>query len=410
MMNKHLFNQFFYSIFFVGICLFTLPKTSFASRNPIPDLGFGKDGVVIKHAPSDFEMAIRFRTQFRYSYEDYEDYKEDVSDFNVRRMRLRFDGTAFDERFLYKIQLSFTRGDLDFDTVAYPNILRDAVIGWKLTEKSTFWFGQTKLPGNRQRVVSSGNQELVDRSLLNSTFNIDRDIGIQWYNQFGEEAPFWLKLAVTNGEGRARNNKDKGMSYTARAEWLPFGNFKDGGDYFEGDLAYEKTPKVSIGTVYNINKNTNRIGGQTGDLITDGTESLIGKDIQTFFIDYMLKYRGLAISGEYVKRMVDDPIVPISSTENAAIYKGEAMSAQISYNFANHISPIFRYTRLFPDGEILDYEDPTTQYTFGLTKYLNKHQVKVQSDITLEHQKNPTITIPVDRQNLFFRIQVEFGI
>ncbi len=388
--------------------LFLCSENSFASRNPIPDLGFGNEGLIIKHDPSDFEMAIQFRTQFRYSYENYDSAQEDISDFNVRRMRLRFDGTAFDERFLYKIQLSFTRGDLDFDTVAYPNILRDAVIGWKLTEKSTFWLGQTKLPGNRQRVVSSGNQELVDRSLLNSTFNIDRDIGIQWYNQIGDVSPVWIKLAISNGEGRARNNQNKDISYTARVEWLPLGEFKDDGDYFEGDLAYEKTPKISLGTVYNINKDTNRIGGQTGDLISDGTDSLIGKDIQTLFFDYLLKYRGLAISGEFAKRMVDDPIVPISATENKAIYKGEAISTQISYNFANHISPIFRYTRLFPDDEILSLENAKTQYTFGLTKYLNKHQVKIQSDITLEQETNSFTAL--DRDNLFFRVQVEFGI
>ncbi|MBY0385578.1 OprO/OprP family phosphate-selective porin, partial [bacterium] len=191
----------------------------------LPSLNYGKDGVVVKHDPSNFVMKTRFRIQSRATYEDYDSKSsnEDVTDFQVRRMRLRFDGTALDPRFLYKIQLSFTRGDMDYNNTSYPNILRDAVVGWKLTDHSTFWFGQSKLPGNRQRVVSSGNVELVDRSLVNAIFNIDRDMGLQWYNQFGDEAPVWLKLAVSNGEGRANNNVNKGLSYTARLEWLPLG-------------------------------------------------------------------------------------------------------------------------------------------------------------------------------------------
>ena len=38
--------------------------------------------------------------------------------------------------------------------------------------------GQYKIPFSRQRVISSGNQQMVDRSIANGEFNLDRDIGI----------------------------------------------------------------------------------------------------------------------------------------------------------------------------------------------------------------------------------------
>lgn len=392
------------------LLLILMHSMAYASNSPIPNLGFGDNGVIIKHDPSDFEMAIRFRTQFRFTYEDSDSAKskEDLVDFNVRRFRLRFDGTTFDERFLYKLQLSFTRGDLDYDTIGYPNILRDAVVGWKLTNKSTLWFGQTKLPGNRQRVASSGSQELVDRSLLNLTFNIDRDLGLQWYNQIGDKAPLWIKLAISNGEGRSRNNTNKFLAYTSRVEWLPLGSFKDGGDYFEGDLSYETTPKISLGAVYSYNAGTNRLGGQTGSLIDDGAGTLITRNIQTMFADFLFKYRGLAFSAEYAKRDANNPIVPISATENGAIYKGQGISAQISYVFPNKLSPILRYTRLFPDDEILSEVNAKTQYTIGLTKYLNQHKLKLMGDLTWEQERNSLSGISFD--NTLFRLQIEYGI
>jgi hypothetical protein len=49
---------------------------------------------------------------------------------------------------------------------------------YKLYENWTIGFGQTKLPGNNQRVVSSGSLEFTDRTINNSRFNIDRDFGL----------------------------------------------------------------------------------------------------------------------------------------------------------------------------------------------------------------------------------------
>ncbi len=60
-----------------------------------------------------------------------------------------------------------------------PRYILDAVIKYNFSENFELWFGQTKLPGNIERVISSGNLQQVDRSLLNSRFNIDRDMGIQ---------------------------------------------------------------------------------------------------------------------------------------------------------------------------------------------------------------------------------------
>ena len=38
---------------------------------------------------------------------------------------------------------------------------------WHFAKNWELWAGQTKLPGNVERVISSGDLQLVDRSLLN---------------------------------------------------------------------------------------------------------------------------------------------------------------------------------------------------------------------------------------------------
>ena len=37
---------------------------------------------------------------------------------------------------------------------------------WNFYENFELWAGQTKLPGNIERVISSGNLQQVDRSLI----------------------------------------------------------------------------------------------------------------------------------------------------------------------------------------------------------------------------------------------------
>ena len=52
--------------------------------------------------------------------------------------------------------------------------------------------GQWKIHYNRERVVSSGQQQLVDRSILNREFTIDRQQGVSFYGRLkgeDEKAP-----------------------------------------------------------------------------------------------------------------------------------------------------------------------------------------------------------------------------
>ena len=206
---------------------------------------------------STFKMTIRFRMQNRFALfsEDGDDLNVGSSDIRVRRMRLRLDGFLITPKMQYKVQLGFSKADLDLveSTTAQP--IRDAVLYYTPAVHWTFGIGQTKLPGNRQRVVSSGALQLPDRSIVNALFTLDRDMGL-----FGT-----FKAAITTGEGRNANPGDEGLCYTGRVEWMPLGTFTNEGDYFEGDLEREPKPKVSLAAGYSTNQHARRAGGHFTD-------------------------------------------------------------------------------------------------------------------------------------------------
>src|SRR5690606_36476138 len=120
----------------------------------LPYYNFGK-GLGMTSPDSLFQMNLRFRMQNR--LEILNDEGSTSYDAMIRRLRLRFDGYVGDPRFVYVIQLSFSPQDVGpLEDDGDLNIIRDAMIFFNPNKNWNFGFGQTKLPGNRQRVNSSG--------------------------------------------------------------------------------------------------------------------------------------------------------------------------------------------------------------------------------------------------------------
>jgi phosphate-selective porin OprO/OprP len=372
----------------------------------VPDLSetsvTTSNGVRIESKDGLFSMRLGFRMQSRVSYDDMDGNSstQDLVEMQTRRIRLRLNGHVLGPQLKYALQLGFSRGDQDWDTVAFPNVLRDANVTWEWAGGHSMIFGLRKLPGNRQRVNSSGSLEFVDRALTNATFNLDRDTGVQSWHKFGADQPAWLKLALTSGEGRNQKNSGTGLSTTARVEWLPAGSFKDDGDYFEGDLSFEPEARYSLGAVYNYNGSNSRTSGQNGSLLSGNAT----RNIETWILDGLWKRQGWSFSFEAFQRNAESPIV----NSNQAIYAGRGLNLQVSHTFASNWAPALRWSIITPESVLRDVLDERTQATVGLTRYIKKHSIKVQGDVT--HESVAERIGQASMKNMYYRLQLEVGI
>lgn len=385
-----------------------------AQKAPKVDLKFGK-GLQIMAADSSIyiKAGFRFQTLFQTGGDiDVDD--EWFSNAVIRRARLKFDGWVHNPKLVYKVELALSNRDLsssnDFaESSGAPKIVLDAVAKYKFNKNFEVWAGQTKLPGNRERVVSSQKLEFVDRSLVNSNFNIDRDIGIHLRSKFntpiGVVKPI---VAIAMGEGRniTRNNIG-GYSYSGRIEYLPFGEFTSKGDYFEADQKREEDPKLSIGATYNLNEGASK-QKQAGAFLQDSTGSYLTNDIQTIFVDAIFKYKGFALLGEFADmQFADFKAVPEGEDDptiaaNGKTYNtGSGYNVQLSYVFKNNWSPAFRYTSVTPErgGSFTEVEE----YTFGISKYVVGHNLKVQTDVSLIDKANTEV------MGMRYRLQFEIA-
>ncbi|TLP75896.1 porin [Maribacter sp. ACAM166] len=326
--------------------------------------------------------------------------------FLVRRARLKFAGFAYSPKLEYKLELGLSNRDISgasqFTSNA-PRYILDAVVKWNFYKNFVLWFGQTKLPGNIERVISSGDLMQVDRSLLNSRFNIDRDVGFQLRHQFHISEKFLLReiLAISQGEGRNITSGNLGgHQFSTRLELLPFGEFLSKGEYRGSDQKREQTPKLMLAATFDSNQNAVKTRSNQGTYMFTDT-GFYETDINTLFIDAMFKYNGFSFMGEYAHRTANDPLAKNSdgSLTGEEVQVGDGINLQSGYLFKNKWEISGRYTNIKLDKEITG-RNLQSQYTLGLSKYIVGHKLKIQTDLSYLSEE-------AGQDGLMYRLQLD---
>ncbi|WP_420603293.1 porin [Flagellimonas sp.] len=381
----------------------------FSSYSQVEAPKFGKGLLNIVGKDSTWTMKFAMRMQFlgtaTWDKSTDDGLVNPEQNFLVRRARLKFDGFAYSPKLRYKFELGLSNRDISganqFTSNA-PRYILDAVVMWNFYENFELWVGQTKLPGNIERVISSGNLQQVDRSLVNSRFNIDRDLGIQIRHHFNLTDKFLVreKLAISQGEGRnVTSGNLGGHQYTARIELLPFGKFISKGDYSGADLKREATPKLMLAATYDSNQNAVKTRSNLGSYMTNDV-GFYETTINTTFVDAMFKYNGFSLMGEYAHRDAKDPIAKNSNGSQTGdiVLVGNGLNLQTGYLFKNNWEVSGRYTDINYDN--VTGTNDQTQYTLGLSKYLLGHKLKVQTDLSYLSVANGT-------NELMYRLQMD---
>lgn len=399
-MFKSLKNILFYIVIFIPMIIKAQEVT--APR-------FGKGLLNISGKDSTWSMNLSARVQYLTSTtwnEEENSYGGPQSNSLIRRSRIKIKGFAYHPTLTYKVELALSNRDISGGsnfTSDTPRIILDASVRWRFYKNWSIQFGQAKLPGNIERVISSSKLALVDRSLLNSKFNIDRDFGLQLKHKFNLSEKFIIKetLAISQGEGRNISKGNiGGHQYTGRLDLLPFGNFKSDGDYEGDDLRREQAPKLLLGFAYDYNNNAVKTRSNMGSYM-ETDYGLFETDITTFFINSHFKYKGFSFMGEYADRNTKDKYSKNSdgSLTGDIVNIGSAISLQTGYVLPSNSAITGRYTNVNFDKTVTNNNN-ISQYTLGLSKYFEKHKLKIQSDITYEN------SIFFD-DKIFYRLQFE---
>ena len=350
---------------------------------------------------SSMTMKMQFRMQNLFVGEYSGEDKSISGGAQLRRCRLKFSGYAFNPKLEYKAEIGLSSSDIstsaeDGRTGGASRLVLDAVLKYEFVDGWNVWVGQTKLPGNRERVVSSGDLQFVDRSLVNSRFNIDRDMGFQIHGNIGKGTlKVQPKFALTMGEGRSVSSDNLGgLNYTGRIDILPLGEFAGKrSEYVFSDFERQPKPKVAFGVTYNYNDRAARQQGQLGSYVKNAAGKYLGNSLTHLEADMLFKYKGISSLIEWAKTTGEAGV--------AGYNTGSGLNAQVGYLFKNNfeLAGAGRFTTI--NKATVSRLKSEDQYTLGISRYFVGHNLKIQSDVTLEQIDG------VDKSNIIYRLQFE---
>ena len=332
--------------------------------------------------------------------------------FRIRRLRFRVSGLSENQKLSYRLQFDLSgSSEVDESSASY---LMDAYVGYELTSRIKAYFGQrATYTDNRELFMASNTLQLVERSRLTSAFASIREFGLFLQGNFRTGGGTYLKpyFTLTNGDGINVFNKDHGgLKIGGRLDFLPLGLFTNFGQFRQADIMRENTPKLVIGAVYSYNSGiSSRRGRESGSILyldDSGNESL--PDYMKYGADFLFKYRGFSMIGEFVKTKSNVPddirqrvrtdgsvstsflIDGIQNVENYIknrMMLGEGYNIQAGYLFKSGISVDSRYTHLKADKYSFlnngTFHNRPNYYTLGISKYAARNYgSKIQLSVT----------------------------
>lgn len=331
-----------------------------------------KWGEGVTFRSGDFSLSIRGRVQARAEaiVPSPESTVARVNQLLIRRARLSLNA-RYAETWTMVVQLAFSVLDMEPDA---PNVLRDAHLTWSGLRDLNIRVGQTKVPFGRQRVMSSGNQQMVDRSIVVGELNLDRDVGVLLRSDdlFGLGGVLSYTLGVMGGDGRNRLGTNVGLLYVARAQVNPFGKFDD---LVASDLGRLEKPRLSIGVAAARNVATVRQRSTVSTTFKNGSLTY-----DHLAADVLFKWRGFSLEAEALLRYAEQPsLMGATTTEWARA--GWGYYVQAGYLPIDAFEVSARWGQLRP----FTGTDPSFRHQrelgVGVGWYPKQHNLKLQSDV-----------------------------
>ena len=442
-------------IVFIFYALCSLPLISVTQNLLLGDYIPG-NGITLASDDDNYKVVLRGYAQslfesrrVRYDSVGFFD-KSVYNRFRARRVRLRISGKQSNPGFSYRLQLNLAESEVENDELS--NVLWDAWVGYNINKYYRVSFGQKSSPTDNIEVLMASNTlQLPERSRLTGAFSNIREIGLFLDGRNNIKGSKWVikpSINITTGDGYGYkfNSKDfGGLKYGARVNFLPFGLFRNFGQFRQGDLVRELNPKLLIGFSASYNDGiTSRRGRRNGDFIyytLNGTDTSYQlPDFFKFGADILFKYRGFSLIGEFVqtKAFIPDGIThrndrynnPNNLTTNFRTYSpadyvrtqmmlGSGLNLQAGYIFKSLFSIDGRFTSLRPDelsflNNSLFY-NRNKYYEIGVSKYFTKNYTfKVQAsyriidDARLRHPNFDRDEFDASEDVFYLMVQLAF--
>jgi len=366
-------------------------------------IDYGDNGFDFSTTDGNYRLQLQSRLQFRFAYPfdtdpvTYTDFSQDERPvLKVNRARLKVGGNAFRPWLKYFWEYELAAGNLlDFRI---------------MVEKYKYFnikIGQWKIHFNRERVISSGKQQMADRSMITKAFTIDRQQGISIYGRvLGSSAldfNYWVSVLTGTGRG-SRENDDGNLMYMSRLQWNPFGRIVK---FTGSDINGHDNPAVLIALAGVTNQSPyTRFSQEGGGQLTGFEDGETGQyRVNQAVVETAFMYNGFSWQHEsHLKEINDNKNLEITTLLGHYFQAGYFFSNSFDW-YPRQLEIAMRYAIYNPDRDL----DGNLQEELSLNFnwFFKGHLNKLSAEISLFDFEETTDNI---QDGFRFRIQWDISI
>lgn len=341
---------------------------------------YNGNGLTFQSDNDTLSLRVRGRLQFRYANPgigqptELADFTHNAGNqFGINRARVKLDG---------HIGVPWITYDVEYDAVDQRTL--SATLSFEKYDALRFKLGQWKVEYSRERSVSSGGQQMMDRSIINRIFTLDRQMGASLYGHVdkGWASNFNYWIGVFNGSGRGEySNHDGEAMYAGRFQWNVLGERVD---FNNSDIERSAKPKAALAVAGAKFKSqfTRFSSSGAGNLTNFDEGEVEGQyDIAQFVIDGAYFYKGLNAQAEYHEK----EIVDLANDNTQSTLRGYYVQAGyfLSESIEGWPEPLeiaARYGTYSSNND--EHDDHFFEKTLAFNYFFNGHENKLTAEIS----------------------------
>ncbi len=356
-------------------------------------------GFFIGSADGNYTMKISGEIQARFAFNNQPSANrvptnDDASSeygFEMRRVKLGFDGNILDPSWTYKIRVGYNQispvqqTSTDFQNTFNTPVLEQAFIRKDFGNGFSITTGQWKSNFNYEESVSSTEQQFVERSLINQYFNTKWIQGVQ----IGYQSADWrVNMNYNDGGG----NRNVGVASLAAdsgnlVEWATAGRveLKLAGEWnqFRELMSFRGGDDgMQIAAAYNWQR-----GGSNNQLNGNFVGNSDGVNI-SYTADFNARFSGVSLFAAFLGNSF------YSRPDGAAPVNSYGIVVQGGFFVSEDVELAARWEWLNVTGGTTDINagpNPGTPsainaqhfsiYTVGANYYISKNEIKLNGDV-----------------------------
>jgi phosphate-selective porin OprO and OprP len=272
------------------------------------------------------------------------------SGFVLRAVKLILHGHVLSTTVTYHLQLNAGDGKV---------VAEDVYVRWDAASFASILIGQNEVPFNRQHITLEAYQQFVERSSVDTQFNLHRDIGAQVQLNDPSHVLEWTN-GIWNGAGQNSVNDNGSYLLTSRLAFNPWGPIA----FREADLADSAHPMLSIALAGAYDPARVVAATTASGAATEQRHSLHG------VFETTLRYRGASFSTETHVRS------QTSAAAGRATVYGQLVQLGV-FLIPEHGELVGRLGLI--GGDVVG-SDTTREISAGANWYLHAHRFKLQAD------------------------------